>query len=165
MISLVPWPPSGHGFMLRLRTESHSHACYLVELPTPPGAARGIRIMFDPVFSNRCSPFKWMGPARYTGMGSVHLLCYSFYHAPLLQIHLAKSKRSLRLMPLYFQYVHFPVRHNSSDSSISTITMTSTHNFSITLTYTTDNILLAPIYRHFVHCLPTLRLPLTYLSL
>ncbi|KAI9458808.1 N-acyl-phosphatidylethanolamine-hydrolyzing phospholipase D [Russula earlei] len=42
------------------------HACYLVELPTPPGATRGARIIFDPVFSNRCSPFRWMGPARYT---------------------------------------------------------------------------------------------------
>ncbi|KAH9003533.1 N-acyl-phosphatidylethanolamine-hydrolyzing phospholipase D [Lactarius hatsudake] len=42
------------------------HACYLVELPTPPGAARGVRIIFDPVFSNRCSPFQWLGPARYT---------------------------------------------------------------------------------------------------
>ncbi|KAH9969505.1 N-acyl-phosphatidylethanolamine-hydrolyzing phospholipase D [Russula dissimulans] len=42
------------------------HACYLVELPTPPGAARGVRIIFDPVFSNRCSPFQWFGPARYT---------------------------------------------------------------------------------------------------
>jgi len=43
----------------------YSHACYLVELPTPPGAARGVRIIFDPVFSKRCSPFQWIGPARY----------------------------------------------------------------------------------------------------
>ncbi|KAF8478054.1 N-acyl-phosphatidylethanolamine-hydrolyzing phospholipase D [Russula ochroleuca] len=42
------------------------HACYLVELPTPPGAARGVRIIFDPVFLHRCSPFQWLGPARYT---------------------------------------------------------------------------------------------------
>jgi len=42
------------------------HACYFVELPTPPGAARGARIIFDPVFSNRCSPSKWLGPARFT---------------------------------------------------------------------------------------------------
>ncbi|KAI9510614.1 N-acyl-phosphatidylethanolamine-hydrolyzing phospholipase D [Russula earlei] len=42
------------------------HACYFVELPTPPGAARGVRIIFDPVFSNRCSPSKWLGPARFT---------------------------------------------------------------------------------------------------
>jgi len=42
------------------------HACYFVELPTPPGAARGVRVIFDPVFSNRCSPSQWFGPARFT---------------------------------------------------------------------------------------------------
>jgi len=46
----------------------YSHACYLVELPTPPGAARGVRIIFDPVFSKRCSPFQSLGPARFIGM-------------------------------------------------------------------------------------------------
>ena len=42
------------------------HACFLVELPAPEGALRGPRILFDPVFSNRCSPFSFMGPARFT---------------------------------------------------------------------------------------------------
>lgn len=42
------------------------HACFLVELPTPKGASRGARILFDPVLSHRCSPFSFMGPARYT---------------------------------------------------------------------------------------------------
>ncbi len=42
------------------------HACFLVELPTPEGANRGARILFDPVFSHRCSPFSFMGPARFT---------------------------------------------------------------------------------------------------
>jgi N-acyl-phosphatidylethanolamine-hydrolysing phospholipase D len=42
------------------------HACFLVELPTPNGAERGPRILFDPVFSNRCSPSAYFGPARYT---------------------------------------------------------------------------------------------------
>jgi hypothetical protein len=44
-----------------------SHACYLVELPTPPGAARGVRIIFDPVFSERWCPSQWLGFARFTG--------------------------------------------------------------------------------------------------
>ena len=48
-------------------TPRASHACYLVELPAPPGAARGPRIIFDPVFAKRCSPSKLLGPARYTG--------------------------------------------------------------------------------------------------
>lgn len=42
------------------------HACFLVELPAPEGAKRGPRILYDPVFSHRCSPFTFMGPGRYT---------------------------------------------------------------------------------------------------
>jgi N-acyl-phosphatidylethanolamine-hydrolysing phospholipase D len=26
----------------------------------------GLRVLFDPVFTHRCSPFSWLGPARYT---------------------------------------------------------------------------------------------------
>ncbi|KAH9935109.1 N-acyl-phosphatidylethanolamine-hydrolyzing phospholipase D [Epithele typhae] len=37
---------------------------WLVELPAPEGAARGPRILFDPVLSNRASPSQWAGPAR-----------------------------------------------------------------------------------------------------
>ena len=40
------------------------HACFLVEMPTPEGAARGPRILFDPVLSHRCSPISWLGPGR-----------------------------------------------------------------------------------------------------
>ena len=42
------------------------HACFLVELPTPSGAQRGPRILYDPVFSHRCSPSAYVGPPRYT---------------------------------------------------------------------------------------------------
>ncbi|KAG8926455.1 hypothetical protein FRC02_008873 [Tulasnella sp. 418] len=42
------------------------HACFLLELPTPEGSTRGARILFDPVFSHRCSPSQYIGPARYT---------------------------------------------------------------------------------------------------
>ncbi|KIO24143.1 hypothetical protein M407DRAFT_213261 [Tulasnella calospora MUT 4182] len=42
------------------------HACFLLELPPPDGAARGARILFDPVFSHRCFPFTFIGPARHT---------------------------------------------------------------------------------------------------
>lgn len=51
------------------------HACFLVELPAPKDSktsediqapARGPRILFDPVFSHRCSPSQLIGPARYT---------------------------------------------------------------------------------------------------
>lgn len=43
------------------------HACFLLELPSRlnPGG-RGVRILFDPVFSDRCSPSQRVGPKRYT---------------------------------------------------------------------------------------------------
>ncbi|KIO15313.1 hypothetical protein M407DRAFT_104216, partial [Tulasnella calospora MUT 4182] len=41
------------------------HACFLLELPPPAGATRGARILFDPVFSHRCGPYTFLGPARH----------------------------------------------------------------------------------------------------
>lgn len=38
------------------------HACYYVEFPG------GFRVLFDPVFTDRCSPFSFLGPKRYTEM-------------------------------------------------------------------------------------------------
>ncbi|KAF2424266.1 Metallo-hydrolase/oxidoreductase [Tothia fuscella] len=43
-----------------LRATWLGHACYYVEFPG------GLRVLFDPVFTHRCSPFSWLGPARYT---------------------------------------------------------------------------------------------------
>ncbi|KAJ7244944.1 Metallo-hydrolase/oxidoreductase [Mycena rebaudengoi] len=42
------------------------HACFLVELPATAAGLRGARILFDPVFSDRCSPSQWIGPKRFT---------------------------------------------------------------------------------------------------
>lgn len=43
------------------------HACFLVELPLRSTTSeRGVRILFDPVFSDRCSPSQYMGPKRFT---------------------------------------------------------------------------------------------------
>ncbi|WPG99765.1 Hypothetical protein R9X50_00258400 [Acrodontium crateriforme] len=44
----------------KLRATWLGHACYYVEFPG------GLRVLFDPVFTDRCSPFSWMGPKRYT---------------------------------------------------------------------------------------------------
>ena len=47
------------------------HACFMVELPSHLDSSetgRGVRILFDPVFSDRCSPSQWMGPKRFTRM-------------------------------------------------------------------------------------------------
>lgn len=45
---------------VKLRATWLGHACYLVEFPS------GLRVLFDPVFEDRCSPFSFMGPKRYT---------------------------------------------------------------------------------------------------
>lgn len=44
----------------KLRATWLGHACYYVEFPG------GLRVLFDPVFTARCSPFSFMGPKRYT---------------------------------------------------------------------------------------------------
>ena len=41
------------------------HASFLVETPCVQGASRGVRVLFDPVFSERTSPVSWAGPKRY----------------------------------------------------------------------------------------------------
>lgn len=46
----------------KLRATWLGHACYYVEFPG------GFRVLFDPVFTARCSPFSFMGPKRYTEM-------------------------------------------------------------------------------------------------
>ncbi|KAL4878669.1 beta-lactamase superfamily domain-containing protein [Aspergillus karnatakaensis] len=43
-----------------LRATWLGHACYYVEFPG------GLRVLFDPVFEDRCSPISWLGPKRYT---------------------------------------------------------------------------------------------------
>lgn len=43
-----------------LRATWLGHACYYVEFPS------GLRVLFDPVFEDRCSPSWFPGPKRYT---------------------------------------------------------------------------------------------------
>lgn len=63
-VPLVPvrkptWLPQGTK-PDKLRATWLGHACYFVEFPT------GLRVLFDPVFEDRCSPFKKLGPQRFT---------------------------------------------------------------------------------------------------
>ncbi|EGP85430.1 uncharacterized protein MYCGRDRAFT_95030 [Zymoseptoria tritici IPO323] len=50
----------------RLRATWIGHASFLVETAAEPGAERGVRILFDPLFSERTSPVSFFGPKRYT---------------------------------------------------------------------------------------------------
>ncbi|KAK1783071.1 beta-lactamase superfamily domain-containing protein [Copromyces sp. CBS 386.78] len=43
-----------------LRATWLGHACYYVEYPN------GLRVLFDPVFEDRCAPSRFIGPKRYT---------------------------------------------------------------------------------------------------
>jgi len=52
--------PYRTGEFSALRATWLGHACYYVEFPN------GLRVLFDPVFEDRCSPFSWLGPKRYT---------------------------------------------------------------------------------------------------
>ncbi|MCJ1421445.1 hypothetical protein MMC32_007809 [Xylographa parallela] len=42
------------------------HATFLVETTADPGRSRGVRLLFDPLWSERTSPVSWFGPKRYT---------------------------------------------------------------------------------------------------
>ncbi|KAK1755842.1 beta-lactamase superfamily domain-containing protein [Echria macrotheca] len=52
-----------------LRATWLGHACYLVEFPS------GLRVLFDPVFEDRCAPVQFVGPRRYSpppcGLGDI----------------------------------------------------------------------------------------------
>ena len=50
----------------RLRATWIGHASVLVEFPAAEGAPRGVRVLFDPVFSERTSPSNLFGPKRYS---------------------------------------------------------------------------------------------------
>ena len=49
-----------------LKTTWIGHATVLIEAPNVGGAERGVRVLFDPVFSERTSPVSFAGPKRYT---------------------------------------------------------------------------------------------------
>lgn len=67
------WGLSAKGTLLpetkeKIKATWLGHACFLVELPVRlDGVERGARILFDPVFSARCSPSQLAGPKRITG--------------------------------------------------------------------------------------------------
>ncbi|RDB22378.1 N-acyl-phosphatidylethanolamine-hydrolyzing phospholipase D [Hypsizygus marmoreus] len=57
----------GHDARDKIKSTWLGHACFLVEMPSRSSTGgRGARILFDPVFSDRCSPTQWIGPKRFT---------------------------------------------------------------------------------------------------
>ncbi|KAL8946885.1 MAG: hypothetical protein Q9222_006777, partial [Ikaeria aurantiellina] len=61
------WGGAGAGQKQALKATWIGHASFLIETPiSSSGQERGIRILFDPVFSERTSPVSWAGPKRFT---------------------------------------------------------------------------------------------------
>ena len=93
----------------KLRTTWIGHASVFVEFPVKSGAERGVRVLFDPVFSERTSPFTWFGPKRYSPtpctldeLPEVDIICISHDHYD----HLDYDTIS-RLQQKYHGKIHF----------------------------------------------------------
>ncbi|KAJ7828021.1 Metallo-hydrolase/oxidoreductase [Mycena olivaceomarginata] len=56
------------------------HACFLVELPSTVAGVRGARILFDPVFSDRCSPSQWPPPCALEDVPEIDAIVISHNH-------------------------------------------------------------------------------------
>ena len=123
------WGASIHQGHTKLKATWIGHASWLVETPTviqdtqdlpvesgnqqaAQGSSRGIRVLFDPVFSERTSPFTFIGPKRYTptpcsvsDLPEIDLVCISHNHydhldsATIKQL-ASKSQRTHFLCPL-----------------------------------------------------------------
>jgi N-acyl-phosphatidylethanolamine-hydrolysing phospholipase D len=63
------------------------HASFLIETPKAEGAERGMRILLDPVFSERVGPYNLVGPVRFSpppcaveDLPEVDVVCISHDH-------------------------------------------------------------------------------------
>lgn len=93
----------------RLRATWIGHASFLVETPAISGAGRGVRVLFDPVFSERTSPVGFMGPKRYTPtpcsideLPEVDIVCISHNHYDHLDVHTVNELQRIRKDKLHF---------------------------------------------------------------
>ena len=92
-----------------LRATWIGHASFLVETPALNGADRGVRILFDPVFSERTSPSSYFGPKRYTptpctieDLPEIDLVVISHNHYDHLDIHTVGELHRLRKQNIHF---------------------------------------------------------------
>ncbi|KAF2860944.1 Metallo-hydrolase/oxidoreductase [Piedraia hortae CBS 480.64] len=83
----VQRPDWGSNQKDRLRATWLGHASFLIETPADEGCERGIRILCDPVFSDRTSPLQFFGPKRYTPppcaldeLPDIDIVCISHDH-------------------------------------------------------------------------------------
>lgn len=93
----------------RLRATWIGHASFLVETPAAKGAQRGIRILFDPLFSDRTSPVTFLGPKRYSPtpcsieeLPEIDIVCISHNHYDHLDIHTVTELMRIRKEKIHF---------------------------------------------------------------
>ncbi|KAK5134901.1 hypothetical protein LTR08_005991 [Meristemomyces frigidus] len=87
LIKIRTPPDWGASNQDRLRATWLGHASFLMETPAAPSAERGVRILCDPVFSERTSPSQLVGPKRYSptpcsldDLPDVDIVCISHNH-------------------------------------------------------------------------------------
>lgn len=102
-------PDWGESHPDRLRATWIGHASFLVETPAFQGADRGVRILFDPVFSERTSPVGFAGPKRYTPtpctiseLPDVDIVCISHNHYDHLDYYTVSELYKLRGNNIHF---------------------------------------------------------------
>ena len=93
----------------RLRATWIGHASFLIETPATKGADRGIRILFDPVFSEKTGPYALVGPKRYTPtpcsideVPDVDIVCISHNHYDHLDYHVVAELYRRRKDHIHF---------------------------------------------------------------
>jgi L-ascorbate metabolism protein UlaG (beta-lactamase superfamily) len=104
------------------------HASCYIELPCKPDQERGVRILFDPVFSERVSPVSFVGPKRFTqapaqveDLPEIDMVCISHNHYDHLDIDTLKKLHDRFKDAIHF-FVPFKVAVLLKDAKITQVT-------------------------------------------
>jgi N-acyl-phosphatidylethanolamine-hydrolysing phospholipase D len=102
-------PDWGQALPGKLRATWIGHASFLLETAAAPGAARGVRILLDPVFSERVGPWGMVGPKRFSPtpcaleeVPEVDAVVISHNHYDHLDVETVKALYAARKRDLHF---------------------------------------------------------------
>ncbi|KAF3761344.1 Metallo-hydrolase/oxidoreductase [Cryphonectria parasitica EP155] len=104
-----------------LRTTWLGHACHYTEFPS------GLRVLFDPVMEDRCSPFTFAGPKRYTrracGIAELPFLdAVVISHSHYDHLSTPTVKEIVRLFPHAHFFVGLGLASWFRDSGVTNVT-------------------------------------------
>ncbi|KAH8822169.1 beta-lactamase superfamily domain-containing protein [Flagelloscypha sp. PMI_526] len=92
----------------KIRASWLGHACLYVQMPGSQ-SSRGAKILFDPVFSDRCSPSQHVGPKRFTpapcdieDIPEIDAVVISHNHYDHLDTHTIKTLAKRAKLPHFF---------------------------------------------------------------